>query len=380
MLALKRTAATTLMFVSKCPRNLSQQTKTKLGNFLVGQAAGNERIFAEIFEKDDEFQSFMTNSEVVLHKITPCAPWQGGFYERLIKDIKRALFKALGRKVLDEDSLNTALVEIEGCLNSCPLTYQDADLDDLAPIRPIDFLQKHLCISYKTSVRVTEDSDLDFHTPAEVVQLRTRIEAEEALKTSSQIVDKFWKVWSDAYLTSLREYHKHKLDQGRSTTLQPEVGQVVLLQDAMLPRNKWKLAKIIKLERSTDGEVREVQIKQSNGKITKRPVNLPIPLEIEEENGYASEVQEPLTERDQSESLETAKHVSTEENTNNANKDSLRPSRTRKYPYSDDYEVYTVNMVEQNVAKSVPTFRMDAKQAASTLLKQLNAKTRSLFE
>ncbi|KHJ93873.1 hypothetical protein OESDEN_06207 [Oesophagostomum dentatum] len=218
--------------------------------------------------------------------------------------------------------------------------------------------QKYLCITYKTNECVTEDSDPDFHTPAEAVQLRTRMEAEEALETSSQIVDKFWKVWNDAYLTSLREYHKHKLDQGRSTTLQPEVGQVVLLQDAILPRNKWKLAKIIKLERSTDGEVREVQINQSNGKIGKRP-------------------------RDQSESLETAKHVSTEENTNNANEDTdynLRPSRTRKYPYSDDSEVYTVNMVEQNVAESVSNFRMDAKQAASTLLKELNAKTRPLFE
>ncbi|KHJ84892.1 hypothetical protein OESDEN_15388, partial [Oesophagostomum dentatum] len=53
MLALKRTAATTLRFVSKCSRNLSQQTKTKLSNFLVSQTAGSGTISAQDVRKGE---------------------------------------------------------------------------------------------------------------------------------------------------------------------------------------------------------------------------------------------------------------------------------------------------------------------------------------
>ncbi|KHJ93419.1 integrase core domain protein [Oesophagostomum dentatum] len=98
-----------------------------------------ERILTENFqeiEPEDRLESFMANAQITWQKTTPYAPWQGGFYERLIKDVKQALYKSLGRKVVDEDTLRTILTEIEGCLNSRQLTYQEEeDLEDLTPIR-----------------------------------------------------------------------------------------------------------------------------------------------------------------------------------------------------------------------------------------------------
>ena len=47
----------------------------------------------------------------------------GGFWERLIGSVKRCLKKIVVRSTLTLEEMGTLLVEIEGTLNNCPLTY-----------------------------------------------------------------------------------------------------------------------------------------------------------------------------------------------------------------------------------------------------------------
>ncbi|EPB69960.1 hypothetical protein ANCCEY_10954 [Ancylostoma ceylanicum] len=71
------------------------------------------------------------------------------------------------------------------------ITYQEDDIRDIVPLRPIDFLQNHLTLTHEIATEGVDTQDPDYHTPAETAQIRTRFEAVSALKKSSEIVNKF---------------------------------------------------------------------------------------------------------------------------------------------------------------------------------------------
>ncbi|KIH63822.1 hypothetical protein ANCDUO_05875 [Ancylostoma duodenale] len=61
--------------------------------------------------------------EIEWKYITPFAPWQGGEYERLIRSVKLALHKTLGKSIPSREELYTVVIEIEAMLNTRPLLY-----------------------------------------------------------------------------------------------------------------------------------------------------------------------------------------------------------------------------------------------------------------
>ncbi|XP_014670618.1 PREDICTED: uncharacterized protein LOC106811492, partial [Priapulus caudatus] len=87
--------------------------------------------------------------------ITEKAPWQGGFYERLIRSIKIPLRKFLGKAQLTFIELVTVLTDVEAQLNSRPLTMVSADKED-----PLPFTPGHLLIGRNLQVM----PDLDART------------------------------------------------------------------------------------------------------------------------------------------------------------------------------------------------------------------------
>ena len=58
----------------------------------------------------------------------------GGFWERLIRSVKRSLRKSIGKRKLNYEELNTILVEVEAIIISRPLAYV---LDDQGGISDI---------------------------------------------------------------------------------------------------------------------------------------------------------------------------------------------------------------------------------------------------
>ncbi|KAL6740191.1 hypothetical protein Aduo_013572 [Ancylostoma duodenale] len=173
--------------------------------FALGEEILNDTVQATL--ESEEVIQFMANREIVRKKITLYAPWQGGFYERLIQTVKRALYKTLGSKTVTEDMLRTVLTESEASLNSRPLTCQESEADDLPMLRPVDFLQKDMLITRAgTTNPINQDDQHESYLPPdEAAKLRTWIQAEAALKESVKLTEAFWKVWQTNYLTALRE-------------------------------------------------------------------------------------------------------------------------------------------------------------------------------
>uniref|UniRef100_A0A1I7X086 Integrase catalytic domain-containing protein n=1 Tax=Heterorhabditis bacteriophora TaxID=37862 RepID=A0A1I7X086_HETBA len=176
------------------------------------------------FDREPEVDRLMSKHGITWHYNIPYSPWQGGFYERLIKIVKHSLYKTLGKKVVNLDNLSTLLTETEACLNTRPLTYQEESWESQPILRPIDFIQKDITLTFPfEEIRKTTS---EYLTAADMLLLKTRKEAEEALRDSHSRTEKFWEIWQSQYLKNLREHHQQNLRGKREGTDVPRVDDV----------------------------------------------------------------------------------------------------------------------------------------------------------
>ena len=67
----------------------------------------------------------------------------GGFYEKLVGIMKRALRKTLGNHCLTEKQLATVVVQVKAVVNTRPLVYVNDDINSSTFITPSHFLSLH---------------------------------------------------------------------------------------------------------------------------------------------------------------------------------------------------------------------------------------------
>lgn len=175
----------------------------------------------------------------------PLAPWYGGQFERLIRSVKSALKRSLGQHHLTKAELETALVEVEACVNSRPLTFVGDAPDSPTPLTPAHFITGH---SAGFQVREAEE-------PGEVSasSLRARSLVRE------RRLRKFWTIWSSEYVRNLPTAVSKFRPHGKLV-----VGSVVLLEDAK-PRLKWELGVVTELFPGRDGLARSALVRTSTG-------------------------------------------------------------------------------------------------------------------
>ncbi|VDK44993.1 unnamed protein product [Cylicostephanus goldi] len=217
------------------------------------------------------------------------------------------------------------LTEIEAMLNSRPLTYQEEKWEEQPLLRPIDFLQKNMILDYPLKYIGEEGKDKIYHTPEEAQQLATQRQVEAALKTSIDLTEQFWKIWREQYLTSLREQHKIRMDDKRGAKRIPKIGDIVLLWDAVQPRNTWKTARIAQIEDSPSRPIREVVVETPNKRRLRRPINRIVPLEINSNN-------------DETTAQQNKSEPSTAQTQKNTSPYNLRPRKNINYKEQDTEE------------------------------------------
>ena len=126
----------------------------------------------------------------------PRAPWWGGFFEWMVRSVKRCLKKTLGNARVTYEEFQTVLLEVEGILNSRPLTYVYEELEE--PITP-----SSLCIGRRllSPIPKTQDS----------ISGTTATELSKRQKHLDLVLKHFWNRWRREYLSELREHHLDKI-------------------------------------------------------------------------------------------------------------------------------------------------------------------------
>ena len=137
----------------------------------------------------DITQNFVVSKNVKWDFNLANAPWYGGFWERLIGQVKRCLKKVLGRTTLDFYQLKIVIQEIELILNSRPLgVLYDDDMEQI-------LTPNHLLFGRNLNL--------------ENVRSNFNLESEVELKkcvNHNNILTHFWNRWRSVYVPSLREY------------------------------------------------------------------------------------------------------------------------------------------------------------------------------
>lgn len=238
--------------------------------------------------KNKRTQDFAANHGITWKFIPEKAPWWGGYYERMVQLVKRSLRKVLGKAQLSYEELETVLIEVEGVLNSRPLTYVYSDTTE-EPLTP-----SHLVIGRRLSTLpdTTELSDDDEETASKL---------KKRARYLNRLLEHFWKRWSNEHLVGLREFHYYGTKGAQKK--EAKVGDVVLIHDENQARSKWRLREIIELIESRDGYKRgavlRVITKKGKPSRLQRPVQKLFPLEVNTGNFPENEQIEIVQQPDQ---------------------------------------------------------------------------------
>ncbi|GFW42019.1 uncharacterized protein TNCV_1904771 [Trichonephila clavipes] len=156
--------------------------------------------------------------------------------------------RVLGETILTFEELTTLLTQIEGLLNSRPLSYvNDSDIECISTLTPSHFLTGDVLLSFPEELPSTSNH-------------RDRWELLQNIKRD------FWKLWSADYLSSSQPRKKWQ-------DAQPNLKEddIVLIKEEG-PPGTWPMARVLQVHPGNDGLVRVATVKTQDS-VLKRPVH-----------------------------------------------------------------------------------------------------------
>ena len=230
--------------------------------------------------KSEELQDFLAQQQITWQFNLSRSPWWGGLYERLIKEVKKTLYKTMGRTHLEYAQVEAVVMDIERHLNNRPLTYMESETGEEQVLTPN-------AIMWGQEAYTIEDIELDGD---EVTKLQVR------LNEKRQHV---WQRWKKEYVHGLMESHRIK----RGESDYPEIGEIVLIIGDEKNRGEWKKGRVLRHIRGRDGVVRGVGLLHKGNQI-QRPLHLICPLEIRSRLGHEGNTEELAEMRVQGRTIE----------------------------------------------------------------------------
>lgn len=179
----------------------------------------------------------------------PFGSHHGGFWERLIRTIKKVLYSVIRQQMLDDESLQIVLCEIESILNDRPITTVSNDGCDPKALTP-----NHLLLLKGKPL-----------LPPGLFQ-KDDCYSRRRWKQVQYIADLFWKRFVKEYLPLMQERQKWNMV---IKNLQPN--DIILIVDDTSPRSSWPMGRVIETIPDSTGYVRRVKVR-TKSKILERPI------------------------------------------------------------------------------------------------------------
>lgn len=228
------------------------------GTNMVGANRELRALFKLVTEQEDSLFAFFAEENIEWVFIPPRSPNWGGLWEANIKGFKYHFKRVAGNSRFTYEELLTLVTQIEGILNSRPLTPLSADSNDLEVLTPAHFLVG------RPITAIIEPS----LTNVEM----NRLNAWQRITKSVQTI---WKRWSLSYLNNLQQ--RGKWVESKENL---KIGDMVLIREENLPPCKWLLGRVVALYPGRDNKVRLVDVKTCKG-IYKRSISRLSVLPIE---------------------------------------------------------------------------------------------------
>lgn len=189
--------------------------------------------------------SDFASEDGIKFKFSPSAgPHFGGIFESAIKSAKFHIKRVMGNSHLTYEELSTLFAQVESILNSRPLCPLSSSPDDFLCLTPGNFL-------IGRSLTALPSPDLEDCNP-NYLQRYERVQ---------RIYQHFWKRWQREYIAELHHRRKWK-----TNSTNPNVGDLVLIQEDDVPPLCWRLGRISKLfYGSKDGIPRVADVNTSRG-------------------------------------------------------------------------------------------------------------------
>lgn len=175
-------------------------------------------------------------------KLLPAhSPWMGGVYERLIREVKRAVSHVINEKRINIASFNIALNDAAHRINNRPLTHNAVSADD-APVLTPHLLAKGRCgWPYLPGLQSSPKTDGS----------RDRSVYRGGRAVADEIMRRFYRF----YLPVLTKRVKWFKD------VKPiKAGDLVLLIEPNETRKEWKRARVERVYKGRDGRARVADV------------------------------------------------------------------------------------------------------------------------
>eukprot|EP00794_Sanderia_malayensis_P002861 gene2861-3307_t len=178
----------------------------------------------------------------------------------------------VGKSLLTFEQLETVVMDIERNMNNRPLTYTESDTGEESVLTPSIIMWGRNC-------QILDDVEIEEETITKM-QRRLKNAREHA-----------WQRWRKEYLHSLMEVHRMNSNE----SIEPRIGEIVLVIGEGKNRGKWKKGKVVELIRGKDGVTRGVAMLHK-GHILERPLQAVCPLEIR--SSVIAEAEDGVEDRD----------------------------------------------------------------------------------